>query len=322
MQQGTLLSAVLEKETSIENAQLILAISEASKVLSNAVRNASLLNLTGAMNNTNVQGETVQKLDDFSNQVLMDYCKASQVCAGYLSEENEGVATLNPAGKYVVAIDPLDGSSNIDVAAPIGTIFNIWERKSAANNAISDDDFMQKGTATVAAGFVLYGSGTLLVLSVGKGVNIFTLDSIDNEFKLSKYQINLPKAGAIYSINQGSLSKFEKAAIDFVNYCTENDGATNRPYSLRYIGSMVGDMYRTFIKGGVFLYPGDSKEGKGKLRLLYECIPMAFLASQAGGSATNGVENILEILPSKIHERAPIVIGSADMVASYLSFKK
>jgi fructose-1,6-bisphosphatase I len=285
------------------------------------VRNAPLRNLTGAMDTTNVQGEIVQKLDDYSNQVLMDYCKTSAACAGYLSEENEGVTTINETGSLVIAVDPLDGSSNIDIAAPIGTIFAIWKRQSAAGPILATD-FLQKGDVCLAAGYVLYGSATMLMLSVGKGVQLFALNTINGAFEEINGNVQLPAKGKIYSMNQGNLSKFEEAAKSFVNYCTETDKATSRPYSIRYIGSMVGDMYRTFLKGGVFLYPAYEGETKGKLRLLYECIPMSFLAEQAGGKGTNGKERILSLQPTELHERCAIVIGSSELVDQYLAFSK
>lgn len=320
MQQGMRLSETFANRNNDSLSALIMAVTEGAKVLSKVVRNASLLNLTGAMNTTNVQGEAVQKLDDFSNKVMMDYCLASTVCAGYLSEENEAIETLSPDGKYIIAVDPLDGSSNIDVAAPIGTIFSVFERVSAFGENVTTADFLQSGKKTIAAGFILYGSGTMLVLSTGNGTDIFTLDADDNEFKLTKENVKIPEFGAIYSINQGAITKFEVAAQQFVAYCTSTDKAVGTPFSLRYIGSMVGDMYRTFLKGGIFLYPADS-EGKGKLRILYECFPMAFLTEQAGGKATDGKHDILSITPVNVHERVPIVIGSAAMVEKYSTFK-
>ncbi len=300
-------------------AGLLSALADASVKLSEAVRNAPLRNLTGAMDITNVQGEIVQKLDDYSNQVLMDYCKAAPSCAGYLSEENEGVTTMNETGSLVVAVDPLDGSSNIDIAAPIGTIFAIWKRTSSTGS-IQVADFLQRGDDCLATGYVLYGSATMMMLSVGKGVQLFALNSSTNTYELINENVQLPVKGKIYSVNQGNLSKFEQAAKSFVAYCTETDKSTSRPFSIRYIGSMVGDLYRTFLKGGVFLYPAYEGETKGKLRLLYECIPMSFLAEQAGGKGTNGKERILSLQPTELHERCAIVIGSSELVDQYILF--
>jgi fructose-1,6-bisphosphatase I len=270
---------------------LIESIADGSLKISDSVRNAATLSLTGALEETNVQGEIVQKLDDFSNKVMMDVCFGNQSFAGYLSEENEGITTIHESGAYVVAVDPLDGSSNIDVAAPIGTIFALWKRKSEVGQ-IQESDFLQKGTECVGAGFALYGS------------------------------LALPGKGKIYSINQGNMAKFEETATKFVSYCNESDKETSRPYSLRYIGSMVGDMYRTFVKGGVFLYPAAKGGKNGKLRLLYECIPMSYLAEKAGGQGIDGSNRILDIQPAALHERCAIVIGSSELVNKYQQIHK
>lgn len=295
---------------------LIVSIAEASKVLAKAVRNAPLENLTGALESTNVQGEVVQKLDDYSNRILMNYCTQSGNCAGYLSEENEGIATLNKDGSLIVAIDPLDGSSNIDIAAPIGTIFAIWKRLSSVGTDTIESDYLQSGNACIASGYVLYGSATMLMFTTGKGVHLFALNTDLNEYELVNEKVELPAKGKIYSLNQGNLAKFEKAAQRFV---AENT-AGEKPYSLRYIGSMVGDLYRTFLKGGVFLYPANEGESKGKLRLLYECIPMSLLAEQAGGKSTTGKARILDIQPTALHERSAIIIGSEELVNQYIQF--
>jgi fructose-1,6-bisphosphatase I len=321
MKKGASLQAFLEKNCDVELAKLLYSVAEGSKVIANAIRNVGLLDLTGHTGETNVQGETVQKLDDFSNKVLMDFCNASEVCAGYLSEENEGIETLNENGIFTIAVDPLDGSSNIDVVAPIGTIFSINKRISPAGK-VNEADFLQKGEHTVAAGYVIYGSSTVLVFSMKEsaGVNMFTLNTEDNQFNLSLDNVRLLEDGKIYSINQGNLGKFEDAAQRFIEHCTEHHHETERPFALRYIGSMVGDLHRTFIKGGVFLYPAAKGETKGKLRLLYECIPMSFLTLHAGGSATDGRRDILSIQPTDIHERCAIIIGSKNMVDKYLEF--
>jgi fructose-1,6-bisphosphatase I len=316
MQKGRSLAIYLAEKSTPELTKLILALAEGTKALSHAVRNVGILNLSGSTGETNVQGETVQKLDDFSNNVLMDLCRSSGVCAGYLSEENEGIMTLNPAGRYIVSTDPLDGSANIDIAAPVGTIFNIVERISREGQ-VTDADFLQSGEKTVAAGYTLYGSSTILVLSIGDGLHMFSLHSEDNQFYKTHKSLTIPSNGKIYSLNQGNLSKFEAVAQQFVHWCVAADKATSRPYSLRYIGSMVGDMHRTFIKGGVFLYPAAMGETKGKLRLLYECIPMAYLVEQAGGRAINGSQRVLAVQPTELHERCAIIIGCKDMVAKY-----
>lgn len=321
MKQGTRLSEFLESSAPLALTQLIISLSEGCKIISRLVNNAGISGITGSTGSTNVQGETVQKLDDLSNKIMMDYLTASGSCAGYLSEENEGVTTLNEKGQYTIAVDPLDGSSNIDVCAPIGTIFSVNERLSASG-PVQESDFLQKGNHTHAAGYAIYGSSTILVLSVGKGVYGFTLNTEDREFYLSHIDIKTPVQGKIYSINQGNATKFDEGVRNYITYCTSPDKATSRPYSLRYIGSMVGDLHRNLIKGGIFIYPANKGETKGKLRLLYECIPMSFLTEQAGGVATDGNVRILDIQPVTVHERTAIFIGSKDMVHQAMEFLK
>ena len=322
MQKGKSLSNFLHETTTTHITRLLLSIADGTKTLSHAVRNIGELNLGGSTGETNVQGETVQKLDDFSNNILMALCKGSGVCAGYLSEENEDIITLDPNGGYVVAIDPLDGSANIDIAAPVGTIFSIHERVTPVGGPVSKEDFLQHGHKVVAAGYALYGSSTIFVFSTGAGMHMFSLNADDNQYYISHRDVKIPTNGKIYSLNQGNLSKFEPVAQQFIEWCVSHDKATSRPYSLRYIGSMVGDMHRTFIKGGVFLYPAAKGETKGKLRLLYECIPMAYITEQAGGRAINGPHRILDIQPTELHERCAIIIGCKDMVGQYSEFAK
>lgn len=321
MKKGTSLADFLESTTSIELAKVIFSLAEGCKMINGFVNNAGLSDITGATGDTNVQGETVQKLDDLSNKILMDYLKASETCAGYLSEENEGIVTLNESGRYTIAVDPLDGSSNIDVAAPIGTIFAINERISA-KGAVNGNDFLQKGVNTRAGGYFVYGSSTILVLSTGNGVNGFTLNTQNNEFHLSHPDMKIPASGKIYSINQGNAEKFDDGVKNFISYCSAIDKETSRPYSLRYIGSMVGDLHRNLIKGGIFIYPANRGEKKGKLRLLYECIPMSLIVEQAGGKATDGNQRILDIQPAEFHERSAIFMGSSNMVDKAHEFLK
>jgi len=313
MAKGAILSDFLEKNTNIELNKVILSLAEGSKIIARLINNAGISDILGVTGETNVQGETVQKLDDLSNKILMDYLRASEATAGYLSEENEGVVTLNENGKYIISVDPLDGSSNIDICAPVGTIFNIVKRLSATG-PVSDEDFFQTGNQTVAAGYFIYGSSTILILSTGKGVNGFTLNTENHQYVLSHADIKIPDSGKIYSLNQGNISKFDDSVRNFVAYCSDSDKSTSRPYSLRYIGSMVGDIQRTLIKGGIFIYPANKGEQKGKLRLLYECIPMSFIAEQAGGKGTDGRQRILDIQPSELHERTAIFIGSKNLV--------
>lgn len=313
MKKGTSLTDFLTAQTNIELAHLIISLAEGCKVIGSFVNNAALSDITGATAQTNVQGETVQKLDDLSNKILMDYLTAGETCAGYLSEENEGVVTLNERGRYTIAVDPLDGSSNIDVAAPIGTIFCVNQRLSA-QGPVNEADFLQKGSAAKASGYVIYGSSIILILTLGNGVWGFTLNTQDHQFYLSHTDLKTPANGKIYSINQGNASKFTDGVNNFISYCTAADKETSRPYSLRYIGSMVGDLHRNLLKGGIFLYPANKGETKGKLRLLYECIPMAHIVEQAGGAATTGTMRILDLQPTEIHERASIYIGSKNLV--------
>lgn len=313
MKKGTNLTDFLENTTHVDLTKVILSLAEGSKIIGRLINNAGLADILGVTGETNVQGETVQKLDDLSNRIIMDYLRASETCAGYLSEENEGVVTLNSTGKYVISVDPLDGSSNIDICAPVGTIFNIVERLSPPGE-VNGRDFFQTGNATKAAGYFIYGSSTILILSTGKGVNGFTLNTQTHHYFLSHPDIMIPENGKIYSLNQGNISKFDDSVRAFVTYCSEIDKDTSRPYSLRYIGSMVGDIQRTLIKGGIFMYPANKGEAKGKLRLLYECIPMSFIAEQAGGKGSDGKQRILDIQPNELHERTAIFIGSKNMV--------
>jgi len=314
MNKGMKFSEFLQETTNIKLAKLLLSMAEGCKVISHMVNNAGLLDVLGSKDVTNVQGEEVQKLDNLTNEILMDYLRASETCAGYVSEENEHLVTLNAEGVYTVAADPLDGSSNIEVAAPIGTIFSINERLSLHGSEVVEADFLQKGRNTKAAGYFIYGSSTILVLSVGQGVHGFTLNTQDNEFYLSHPTINIPVKGKTYSINQGNVEKFDDGLKNFLSHCSAVDKDSSRPYSLRYIGSMIGDIHRNLLKGGIFIYPANKGEAKGKLRLLYECIPMSFITEKAGGEATDGKHRILDLQPTGFHERSAIFIGSKNMV--------
>ncbi len=313
MKKGATLADFLENTTNLDLSKVILSLAEGSKIISNLISNAGIADILGVTGETNVQGETVQKLDDLSNKILMDYLRASETAAGYLSEENEGIVTLHENGKYIISVDPLDGSSNIDACAPIGTIFNIVERLSPAGS-VNDADFFQTGNHTKAAGYFIYGSSTILVITTGNGVNGFTLNTENHGYYLSHPDIKTSENGKIYSLNQGNIEKYEEGMKKFVSYCSAIDKETSRPYSLRYIGSMVGDVHRNLIKGGIFIYPANKGEKKGKLRLLYECIPMAFVTEQAGGKATDGNQRILDLQPVELHERTAIFIGSKNLV--------
>lgn len=314
MKKGDKLADYLNEQAPLALTKLILSLAEGCKVIAQLVNNAGITDIAGSTGTTNVQGETVQKLDDLSNTILMDYLRVSESCGGYLSEENEGIVTLNPDGAYTIAVDPLDGSSNIDVVAPIGTIFSINHRKSEAGANVTEADFLQPGKFTLGAGYFIYGSSTMLVMSLGRGVVGFTLNTQDREFYLSHTDIKTPVNGKIYSLNQGNAEKYTDGLKNYLAYCSAIDKETSRPYSLRYIGSMVGDLHRNLLKGGIFIYPANKGEAKGKLRLLYECIPMAYLVTHAGGKATDGNTDILSLQPTELHERTAIYIGSAAMV--------
>jgi fructose-1,6-bisphosphatase I len=270
------------------------------------------MDILGHAGNINVQGESQQKLDVFADEQFISALRSGGECCIVASEENEDFIPINDEAKYVVAIDPLDGSSNIDVNVAVGTIFSIYRRVSAHGVCLSD--VLQKGTEQVAAGYVIYGSSTMLVYTTGKGVNGFTLDPSIGEFCLSHPNLQMPKTGTIYSVNEGNYVHFPKGVKQYIKYCQVEDVSTNRPYTSRYIGSMVADLHRNLIKGGIFVYPVTSAAPNGKLRLVYECNPMAFIIEQAGGRATNGWDRILALPVTELHQRSPIFIGSEAMV--------
>lgn len=306
-----------------ELSRLLRQIAFAAKLVNREVNKAGLVDILGAMGSTNVQGETVQKLDEFANNKFIDALVSGAECCGIASEENENFlpifTELNPNARYVVMIDPLDGSSNIDVNVSIGTIFSICRRVSPSG-AVTDADFLQAGTQQVAAGYVIYGSSTMLVYTTGNGVNGFTLDPSIGEFCLSHPDMKTPDTGNIYSVNQGNFAHFPFGVKEYIRWCQEIDKPTKRPYSLRYIGSAVADFHRNLILGGIFIYPPTASAPKGKLRLLYECNPLAFIIEQAGGKATTGTQRILEIVPEKLHQRVPLFIGSSEMVDLAVKF--
>ncbi len=306
-----------------ELSRLFSAISLAARIINREVKRAGLNNILGDFGSTNVQGEEVKKLDVFSNEQFIHALKErGEVCA-IASEENEGMIEFNgefsKTGKYIVAFDPLDGSSNIDVNVSVGSIFSIY-RKTTEGDCATLDDFMQAGVEQVAAGYVIYGSSTMLVYSTGNGVNGFTLDPSIGAFFLSHPNMQIPKTGKIYSINEGNYVHFPQGVKDYIKYCQVEDKATSRPYSSRYIGSAVADFHRNMLKGGIFIYPSTSNAPKGKLRLLYECNPLAFLVEQAGGKASDGFNRILDIKPTSLHQRTPLFIGSPDMVEQAEAF--
>lgn len=297
-------------------------LEEATKKISHVVNHAALVGILGKADKENVQGEEVMKLDELSNDWLIESLKSSKYCAGIASEEMEDFVAFeqstNDEAEFIVLFDPLDGSSNIDTCSAIGTIFSIYKRKSKGELLLSD--FLQKGNDILSAGYVIYGSSTILVYSMGHGVNAFTLDQKEGEYILSHEQIKTPNYTPILSISFGYFNLYNKRDVDFCNWCLEDDKASKRPFTQRYIGSMVADVHRNLLKGGIFLYPTTSKSPNGKLRLQYECNPISFIQKQAGGKYTNGVEDILDIAPVELHQRVGIALGSSDLVDKYLSF--
>lgn len=303
---------------------LLHHIGIAAKKVNREVNKAGLVDILGRSGCENIQGEEQQKLDVYANEAFMEELQASGECCGIASEENEGVTTFHEGlcknAKYIVCMDPLDGSSNIDVNVSVGTIFSIYRRKSPIGQEAVLEDFLQKGSDMVAAGYIIYGSSTMLVYTVGRGVNGFTLDPSLGEFCLSHPDIKTPKRGKIYSINEGNYEKFPVGVKKYIKYCQEKDKKTDRPYTSRYIGSLVADFHRNMLKGGVFLYPPTDGYPNGKLRLLYECNPIAFIAEQAGGLAVTGHERMLDVEPETIHQRVPFYVGSYDMVTKVEEF--
>ena len=318
----TLGQFIIEKQADFsyakgELSRLLRDIGIASKIVNREVNKAGLVDILGAAGTINIQGEGQQKLDVFANtQFISALTSGGECCIVATEEEDDFVPIDSPVSKnakYIVCIDPLDGSTNIDVNVAIGTIFSIYRRNSV-NGEATLQDVLQKGTQQVAAGYVIYGSSTMMVYTTGKGVNGFTLDPSIGEFCLSHPNMKVPAEGSIYSINEGNYVHFPEGVKKYLKYAQVEDKATNRPYTSRYIGSMVADIHRNLIKGGIYIYPTTSSSPNGKLRLLYECNPMAFIIEQAGGVATDGFSRILDIEPSALHQRTAIFIGSPKMV--------
>ena len=306
------------KFSSGELSRLLSSIKIASKIVNREVNKAGIADILGKAGNENVQGEEQMKLDVFANDIFIDALSHREIVCGIASEENEDFIEIkgneNNAhmNNYVVLIDPLDGSSNVDVNVSVGTIFSIYRRVTPAGTPVKIEDFLQKGVNQVAAGYVIYGSSTMLVYTTGNGVNGFTLDPSVGTYFLSHPNMTYPKTGKIYSVNEGNYAKFPQGVKEYIKYCQEEEG--NRPYTSRYIGSLVADFHRNMIKGGIYIYPSYAHAPNGKLRLLYECNPMVFLAEQAGAKATNGFQRILEIEPTSLHQRVPFFCGSVEMV--------
>jgi fructose-1,6-bisphosphatase I len=295
-----------------------------AKLITSRVRRAGLANVLGYTGKTNVQGEEVQKLDEEANETLIRALERRGTCAAIASEEMEEIHVLppGPRAKYVVAFDPLDGSSNIDVNISIGTIFGVFRRLDTP--VVSDSDFLRQGSELLAAGYILYGSSTMFIISTGveRGVHGFTYDPTCGEFFLSHESIRIPQRGKTYSINEGNAAHWTDNVRRWNSWIKEEDKADGRPYGQRYVGTLVADAHRTLLKGGIFAYPADRKSAKGKLRLLYEANPFAFIFEAAGGKATNGTDRILDIQPTELHQRTPLVLGSPHDVDTFTEFMR
>ena len=311
------------KYSSGELSSLINSIRLAAKVVNHEVNKAGLVDIIGPTGEQNIQSEKQQKLDVYANEKFINTLINRNIVCGIASEEEQTFISINSndknnQNKYVVLIDPLDGSSNIDVNVSVGTIFSIYRRKSKIGTGVSIDDFLQSGRFQVAAGYIIYGTSTMLFYTTGNGVNGFTLNPAIGTFYHSHSNVKIPKNGNIYSINEGNYLQFPDYVKKYIKFCQEEED--ERPFTSRYIGSLVSDFHRNMIKGGIFLYPQTAKNPNGKLRLLYECNPIAFICEQAGGLAINGEKNILDIEPKELHERTPFYCGSEKMIQQFQKF--
>ena len=311
------------KYSSGEFSSLINSIRLAAKVVNHEVNKAGLVDIIGSTGEQNIQSEKQQKLDVYANEKFINTLINRNIVCGIASEEEETFISINSndknnQNKYVVLIDPLDGSSNIDVNVSVGTIFSIYRRKSKIGAEVSIDDFLQSGRFQVAAGYIIYGTSTMLFYTTGNGVNGFTLNPAIGTFYHSHSNVQIPKNGNIYSINEGNYLQFPDYVKKYIKFCQEEED--ERPFTSRYIGSLVSDFHRNMIKGGIFLYPQTAKNPNGKLRLLYECNPIAFICEQAGGLAINGEKNILDIEPKELHQRTPFYCGSEKMIQQFKKF--
>ncbi|MDG6881433.1 Fructose-1,6-bisphosphatase class 1 [Phocoenobacter uteri] len=326
----TLDEFIVEKQAEYPNAKgelssILAAIRLVAKIIHRDINRAGLTDdIIGLSGEENVQGESQMKLDIFAHEKMKKALLARGEVAGFASEEEENIVIFDNEharnAKYVVLADPLDGSSNIDVNVAVGTIFSIYRRVTPVGEPVTLEDFLQEGHKQVAAGYVVYGSSTMLVYTTGNGTNGFTYDPSLGTFCLSHPDIKIPEQGYIYSVNEGQYIKFPQGVKRYIKYCQEDVPAEKRPYSARYVGSLVSDFHRNMLKGGIYLYPKSTHYPNGKLRLLYEGNPMAFLAEQAGGLATNGEQRILEIKATELHQRVPLFVGSAKMMEKLHSF--
>jgi fructose-1,6-bisphosphatase I len=305
-------------------AGLLRDIALAAKRINLEVNKAGLVDILGDEGTVNVQGEEVKKLDVLANDQFVGVLRHGISCAGIGSEELDDIVVfddeISNKAKYVCLFDPLDGSSNIDVNVSIGTIFSVYKRVSELGQPATEADFLQPGNRQVASGYVIYGSSTMLVYATKRSVNGFTLDQSIGEYLLSHAQIKCPETGKMYSVNHGNFFTYEKPVKEYITACQKKNKETGGPYTQRYIGSMVADVHRNLIKGGIFMYPSTTDKPKGKLRLLYECNPLAFIVEIAGGKATNGSMRILDIQPTELHQRTPMYIGSKKMMEELESY--
>ncbi|MBT3871248.1 MAG: class 1 fructose-bisphosphatase [Flavobacteriaceae bacterium] len=313
------------KYSSGELTRLINSIRLAGKIVNHEVNKAGLVDILGTAGEENIQGEDQQKLDVYANEVFIKNLVNREIVCGIASEEEDDFIAIQGnnkknENKYVVLMDPLDGSSNIDVNVSVGTIFSIYRRITPVGTPVTIEDFLQPGKNQVAAGYIVYGTSTMIVYSTGHGVNGFTLNPAIGTYYLSHPNMQFPDKGFIYSVNEGNYVHFPKGVKEYIKYCQEEED--DRPYTSRYIGSLVSDFHRNMIKGGIYFYPSTSKSPNGKLRLLYECNPMAFLAERAGGKASDGFNRILDIKPTELHQRVPFFCGNKDMVETLESFMK
>lgn len=309
----------LYKDAKGSLSRIFRSLELAAKIVNRDVRKAGLVDILGTHGSTNVQGEEQKKLDVLANEIFINaISKCGEVCV-IISEENDEPIFVEGCEneKYILSMDPLDGSSNIDVNASIGTIFSIYKRTDFQQKP-TEKDYLQKGKDQIAAGYFIYGSSTMLVYTTGISVNGFTLDDGIQEFCLSHPNIQIPEEGKIFSINEGNYSDFPNGIKNYISWCKEKDKESNRPYGARYIGSLIADFHRNLLKGGIFIYPPTEKTPNGKLRLMYECNPMAFIVENAGGMAHTGKQRILDVTTTELHQRVPVFIGSKNMVTRAL----
>lgn len=304
-------------------SRLLNDIAIASKIVNREINKAGLVDILGEVGQENVQGESVKKLDVYANDQFIAAFKSGGECAAVASEENKDIVILDGPnsqnGKYLVSMDPLDGSSNIDVNISVGTIFSVLQRKDTSKT-VKKEEFFVAGKEQVAAGYVIYGSSTMLVYTTGNGVNGFTLDPSIGEFCLSHPNMQTPTTGEIYSVNEANLNTMSKGVKKYVSFCQQLDKNEQRTHTARFMGSLVADFHRNLIKGGIYIYPKTTAAPLGRLRLLYECAPLAWIAEESGGKATDGTQRILDIVPTDLHQRTPYFIGSTQMVEKAESY--